>query len=412
MPASRIHEVVVKELNKEYKLDEILFRIGAVAPDSWRNVQTDSGVKDKKLTHFWDFRIKNGQANDYEEFYLKYYNELNNPFYLGYLVHLITDQYWKTYIDPKYFFEVDGISLVKLLDGTFKEDKDWYSYYEDLKIQKQLCKVYQLSKLPTEKENIINFECDIDELNINGLFGETGTLSYINNKLTWSEDDIVSEMFDINVFKGYISDTVEFIKRELERLKKLKIEDDKKIKIAVDIDDTILCTKELEEYYWKEFLQINSSIDPNKKYVWGDPELITFWSEYREKMAFGEPKEYVSQVLDKLQSLGYRVDLLSARPLEKYASLKRKLVEHFENYDIKYNYMNLGFYSKKEFLKKREYDILIDNDMKHIEEAELVGVIPILYGPYNISYKGYQTSDWNEIPKIIENIIKKLEDSK
>ena len=165
MPASRIHEVVAKELNKEYKLDDILFRIGAVAPDSWRNVQTDSGVKDKKLTHFWDFRIKNGQANDYEEFYLKYYNELNNPFYFGYLVHLITDQYWKTYIDPKYFFEVDGISLVKLLDGTLKEDKDWYSYYEDLKLQKQLCKVYQLSELPTEKENIINFNNIIEYYN-------------------------------------------------------------------------------------------------------------------------------------------------------------------------------------------------------------------------------------------------------
>lgn len=74
--------------------------------------------------------------------------------------------------------------------------------------------------------------------------------------------------------------------------------------------------------------------------------------------------------------------------------------------------MNLGFYSKKEFLKEHGYNILVDNDMKYIEEAELVGVIPILYGPYNPNYPGYQTSNWKEIPNIIENIMKELGDLK
>ena len=80
-------------------------------------------------------------------------------------------------------------------------------------------------------------------------------------------------------------------------------------------------------------------------------------------------------------------------------------LDHFEKIDINYDYMNLGFYSKQEFLKKHGYNILIDNDMKYIEEAELVGVIPILYGPYNSNYVGYQTSNWSEIPEIVEKII-------
>ena len=66
----------------------------------------------------------------------------------------------------------------------------------------------------------------------------------------------------------YIKETAEFIKKELKRLEIVKQEFDKKIKIAVDIDDTILCTKELEEYYWQEFLKDNPDIDRNKKYVW------------------------------------------------------------------------------------------------------------------------------------------------
>ena len=44
--------------------NERLLRIGTISPDCWRNVLENSGIKDKYLSHFWDFRIKNGQAND------------------------------------------------------------------------------------------------------------------------------------------------------------------------------------------------------------------------------------------------------------------------------------------------------------------------------------------------------------
>ncbi len=98
--------------------------------------------------------------------------------------------------------------------------------------------------------------------------------------------------------------------------------------------------------------------------------------------------------------------MLSARPLDKYASLKKKLVEHFELNGIQYNYMNLGFHSKKEFLEEHKYDILVDNDLRHIKEAESVGVIPILFGK-DESYDGYQTDNWDEIPLLISDIIDK-----
>ena len=405
MPSARTHEVIAIKLNKEYHMDETLLRLGTVSPDSWRNVETESGVKDKYLTHFWDFRKKVGQANDYIEFYLKYYNKLNNPFYFGYLLHLITDQYWKSIIDPKYFFKEDGINKCRLKDGTSIEDKDWFSYYESLKIQKKLCKEYNLGLLPTNKDDITNFECNIDELNLNGLFGPNGTANYINTKLTPSKALEESVLYDYNDIKKYIDETIIYIKKELNRLNQIKEEDDNIIKIAIDIDDTLLSTKELEEYYWSIFLKDNPNINPNIEYKWGDPILSEFWSKYREKMAFGKVKKGASDALNKLLSTGYRVDLLSARPLEKYASLKKKLVEYFESININYNYINLGFYSKKEFLKEHNYNILIDNDMKYIEEAESVGVTPILYGN-NSNYKGYQTENWEDIPAIIQEINK------
>ena len=66
MPSARIHEAIARKINKDYKMNDVLLRIGTVSPDSWRNVETNSGVKDKYLTHFWNFRIKNKQATGYQ----------------------------------------------------------------------------------------------------------------------------------------------------------------------------------------------------------------------------------------------------------------------------------------------------------------------------------------------------------
>ena len=136
MPSARIHEAVAKEINKDYNMDELLLRIGTVSPDSWRNVE--AGVKDKYLSHFWDFRVKEGQANNYEKFNLKYYNYLSNPFYFGYLIHLIVDQYWKTNIDPKYVVIENGVKGYRLRDGSFHSDENWFGYYDGLKLQRKL----------------------------------------------------------------------------------------------------------------------------------------------------------------------------------------------------------------------------------------------------------------------------------
>lgn len=405
MASARIHEAIAKEINKEYKMNELLLRIGAVAPDCWRNVENNSGVKDKYLTHFWNFRIKDGQANDYTEFYLKYYNQLLNPFYFGYLIHLMTDQYWKTYIDSKYKAKENGIDGFRLKDGSFHDNENWFGYFEDIKIQKLLAKKYSLDYFPTEAKDIPNFSCQIDELNLSGLFGTNGTLNYINQELSPDKNDQESLIYDLDDILESIHKTVNFIKQELKKLKTLKSNLDNKYKIAVDIDDTLLSTKELEEYYWSIFLKNNQNVDPNKEYKWGDPILVEFWSEYREQMAFRKIKDGAVECLNFLLQKGYSVDLLSARPLEKYASLKKKLVEYFENNNLHYNYMNLGFHSKIEFLKEHNYKLLIDNDLKHIEKANAAGLDTILFGAYNSSYSGYQTFNWNEIPSIIEKIL-------
>ena len=75
---------------------------------------------------------------------------------------------------------------------------------------------------------------------------------------------------------------------------------------------------------------LNKEIDKSKEYHWGELELALFWREHREDMAYGKVKEGVSSTFEEMLKNGYIVDLLSARPLDKYASLNKKLSNYFE----------------------------------------------------------------------------------
>ncbi len=408
MPSARIHEAVAKEINKDYNMDEILLRIGTVSPDSWRNVKDSSGFKDKNVTHFWDFKIKEGQANNYDEFYLKYFNQLSNPFYFGYLIHLITDQYWKTYIDPKYEVTENGVEGFRLKDGSFHDNANWFGYFEDIKLQKMLARKYNLGYLPTEEKDIPNFYCSINEIDLSGLFGKNGTLSYINKELTYENELQESLIFDLDEIIKSIDEVVKYIKKELKRLEIKKATLDMKYKIAIDIDDTLLDTKELKDFYWNIFLQENSHINLRKEL-----KIEEFWDKYREKIAFGKVKIGASKCLDNLIEKDCVIDLLSARPLEKYNCLKKQIVKYFEDNNLHYNYMYLGFASKIDFLKEHNYNLLIDNDLEHIEQANKVGINTILFAEsINFDYSGNQASNWKEVNILVEKLLENRKQEK
>lgn len=71
-------------MKMEYKNE---FMLGGIAPD----IHGLMGVP-KGLTHFQD---KAGNRHvDYLKFFKTYKNVINEPFYLGYLCHLISDEVW------------------------------------------------------------------------------------------------------------------------------------------------------------------------------------------------------------------------------------------------------------------------------------------------------------------------------
>lgn len=339
MASARIHEAIALEVNKDYNLDELLLRIGTVAPDSWRNA--DPQVKDKYLSHFWNFRIKTGEAYDYKEFYLKYFHQLHNPVYFGYLIHLIADQYWKTYIDPLYKIRLNGKVGYRLKDGTFCEDQNRFRYKDGLKLQRQLAAVYQLGLLPHSLLDLTNFHFAIDELNLNGL---GGTLSYINTNLMPSETQENLQIYDLNDIIKKIHLASDFIKQELRNLALYRASLSKTLKIVINID----------------FLNY-----------------------------FEDAKEFAN-CLDKLLKKGYFVTFLTSKPIV----LKKSLMVLLEAKSLHYNF--LCFKNLEDYLSEYQFDVLIDNNLSNINLANLEGIKTI-----NL---GNSTFNWQDVNPYLETL--------
>lgn len=66
---------------------------------------------------------------------------------MGYLIHLIVDQYWKSFVDQRYETKVDGDNYLILKNGTKVKDENYLSYYEGIKMQKRLANKYNLDFL-------------------------------------------------------------------------------------------------------------------------------------------------------------------------------------------------------------------------------------------------------------------------
>ena len=88
MASAIIHLCVAKEVNKYLKTDTYNLLLGSIAPDIAKQIG-----ETKEISHFLDHTNEDDIPN-IDRFLAKYKNTLNNPFNLGYFIHLLTDKYW------------------------------------------------------------------------------------------------------------------------------------------------------------------------------------------------------------------------------------------------------------------------------------------------------------------------------
>lgn len=185
------------------------------------------------------------------------------------------------------------------------------------------------------------------------------------------------------------------------------------MRIAIDIDDTITQTKELQRTFWKEYVRLN----PNPNYTsripeninrFGDPYIDTFWDTYRNKMFFPKVKKNVDHVLNVLTNLGDTIYIVTSRPEEKYEDLVKRLAHSFEINNINYNYICPGVKNKGLYMYEHNIDLLIDDDIINVESAREYGRDAILFNDSYPSYDGYHATDWFKVYDLICIIKEKM----
>lgn len=132
MPTHKMHMAIANEVNKVLKLNDDMVMIGSVLPD----LTID---KRHRVSHF-----KNGEegiegtANPYK-FLLKYKSTLKNPVMVGYLIHLLTDRYFNSYVFQNYYIYDENTHLIgiKFHDEEvmlpiekirYEKHRDFYAY--------------------------------------------------------------------------------------------------------------------------------------------------------------------------------------------------------------------------------------------------------------------------------------------
>lgn len=185
MPSSIIHRCVSKRILEKKNLfnDDksiFLYEIGSIAPDSWKNSSRfkNSPLPKKEKRKYSHFSLDGEFVEHYETFYNKYKDTFANPFMLGYLVHLITDNYWRTTMFYN-CFDIDG--SVKLLDGSTvngeKGIRKELLHQESKKMSFLLSKYFRLGNLENISIDEINQLPKLTEIEFDGI---NDTINYSN----------------------------------------------------------------------------------------------------------------------------------------------------------------------------------------------------------------------------------------
>lgn len=181
------------------------------------------------------------------------------------------------------------------------------------------------------------------------------------------------------------------------------------MKIGIDIDDTLVNTKEKQLIYWKEYVNNNPKDGyteelPSTINYFDDNYINIFWDTYRKHLAF-EPtfKDNVSEVLHKLKDENHTLCIVTARREINCPNIKYKIKEWFKTNDIPIDIIYTDVDNKGKFCYDNNIDLFIDDDIKNITDANEHNIKTIMINN-NSNYSGLQTDNWLEIYKIIDKM--------
>lgn len=183
--ASTMHHIAIGQLYFEKYLsnyseyEKNQFLLGTIAPDCDKQKEDESK---RMKSHFIDNKLLDDKLDlaiyipEIEKFINKYKDKLNDPYVLGYLVHLITDKFWFEVVMPIFIrknLDIIDKEAKTINDLKYNSYVDWYykSLYPDFDIHDIIIGAMVFGE-KVEFPNLLEFDLDnliVDEINYDGL---------------------------------------------------------------------------------------------------------------------------------------------------------------------------------------------------------------------------------------------------
>lgn len=167
MPSFTMHMAIAKQYIRKHKseiINEVEFIKGSIAPDLEEDMKTIA--KDKNKTHYGQWNIWPIEIN-YNNFLKDSRVNLNQDFWKGYLLHLLTDEYFytKTFSKETQYILENNDSFYEDYTCLNKDIMEKYNIdlIEDLK---KYMTVIQAKTKYLEKDRIISFIEEVSNLNL------------------------------------------------------------------------------------------------------------------------------------------------------------------------------------------------------------------------------------------------------
>ena len=220
MPAWYTHLVTAYEVEKRIEInDKDTFFLGNMMPDAERYVVSDFSFDVPwKVSHFGEKVKYNGGLVDLyniDKFVNEYKNDLENPIVIGYLTHLLTDEFWNRLVFKNInLYDEHGDFLgLKLNNNTIKKcdkeegkvikHRDFKKIQEYLKANKKYC-------IPEYNDKMLYYARDIKEI----LYTKDNILKilkYLKDNSSIQKIDYDYELFLENQIELYFKNSIDYI---------------------------------------------------------------------------------------------------------------------------------------------------------------------------------------------------------
>ncbi len=191
--------------------------------------------------------------------------------------------------------------------------------------------------------------------------------------------------------------------------------------IGIDIDNTITNTAPILKKYCKEYNDtvVKRGLEMHETgaasfdlYDWTQEENMDFCVKYLEEVVLqAEVKENAKEVIQKLKDEGHQINIISSRAFPMFKTPYETTEKFLKEKGIVYDKLLVGKIEKRSSCVENQLDVLIEDEVKYINEMSEFMNVFVFDAVYNKQCSGKNITrvyNWIEVYDKIKEFEKNM----